>query len=81
MDYTKGPWSEITVSQGAEIDISNYELSSITPIKNDDWLLIKAVPDMYEALKLWLGSSVTTPENYEQAIKLGRQALSKAEGR
>jgi len=40
-----------------------------------------AVPDMYEALKLWLGNDTTTPELYEEAVKSGRKALAKAEGR
>lgn len=43
--------------------------------------LMAAAPDMYEALKMWLDSPVTTPEIYERAIELGKQALTKAEGK
>jgi hypothetical protein len=81
MDYTKGPWVGIALSQGAEAEIISHKNASITPIKEDDGRLMTAAPDMYEALKAIAKVKVELVTLPAYLAVMIEQALAKAEGK
>lgn len=92
LDYTKGPWDEIGFGHDMQVVIVNHQKDISTPIKRADYSLIKAAPDMYEALReitnqlpeLWLDQV----RNGQAMLEINRDtvdrildALAKAEGK